>query len=227
MKKIFTLIAMAVVAMSANAQGTYAVMLDDAGVSAGSTITSVPNITMTWGVTGGANFKGGNKKSEVLKDVLGSTAYCEGNDENGTLTSGTVYFFEPTVNGTLTVGFVLNANKAFFTQEVNGDSGTDVTATLTQADGTAITLNADKKSGEKITGGLAKFDVSAGKKYAVYCTGSKLGYYGFKFETGTDGIQAIKAADAVNAPAYNLAGQKVSESYKGVVIQNGKKLIQK
>ena len=31
----------------------------------------------------------------------------------------------------------------------------------------------------------------------------------------------------VNAPVYNLAGQQVDKSFKGVVIQNGKKLIQK
>ena len=36
----------------------------------------------------------------------------------------------------------------------------------------------------------------------------------------------IDSAD-VNAPAYNLAGQKVSESYKGVVIKAGKKFVQK
>ena len=42
------------------------------------------------------------------------------------------------------------------------------------------------------------------------------------------GINAINAATIdVNAPAYNLAGQKVDKSYKGVVIQNGKKMIQK
>lgn len=36
----------------------------------------------------------------------------------------------------------------------------------------------------------------------------------------------IDDADA-NAPVYNLAGQKVSESYKGVVIKAGKKFVQK
>ena len=35
-----------------------------------------------------------------------------------------------------------------------------------------------------------------------------------------------EAADA-NAPAYNLAGQKVGKAYKGVVIKAGKKFIQK
>ena len=38
MKKIFTLIAMALMAVGANAQGTYAVMNGDAGVAAGKTV---------------------------------------------------------------------------------------------------------------------------------------------------------------------------------------------
>lgn len=44
----------------------------------------------------------------------------------------------------------------------------------------------------------------------------------------TTGINSIttEAADA-NAPAYNLAGQKVGKEYKGVVIKAGKKFIQK
>lgn len=33
--------------------------------------------------------------------------------------------------------------------------------------------------------------------------------------------------DSANAPAYNLAGQKVSAQYKGVVIKNGKKMLVK
>ena len=42
------------------------------------------------------------------------------------------------------------------------------------------------------------------------------------------GINNISADDAtLNAPAYNLAGQKVNNSYKGVVIKAGKKFIQK
>ena len=46
--------------------------------------------------------------------------------------------------------------------------------------------------------------------------------------TGT-GISSTVVASKVNAnaPIYNLAGQKVNKSYKGVVIQNGKKFVQK
>lgn len=41
------------------------------------------------------------------------------------------------------------------------------------------------------------------------------------------GITSVKVADAVNAPMFNLAGQRVNNGYKGVVIQNGKKFMQK
>lgn len=37
----------------------------------------------------------------------------------------------------------------------------------------------------------------------------------------------IEKAENANAPLYNLAGQQVSKSYKGVVIQNGRKFINK
>ena len=40
-------------------------------------------------------------------------------------------------------------------------------------------------------------------------------------------IKSVKKANAENGAIYNLAGQKVSASYKGVVIKNGKKYIQK
>lgn len=44
----------------------------------------------------------------------------------------------------------------------------------------------------------------------------------------TTGITNITLDEAAkNAPVYNLAGQKVTKAYKGVVIKNGKKMIQK
>ena len=46
--------------------------------------------------------------------------------------------------------------------------------------------------------------------------------------TGTNISSAVVASKVnANAPIYNLAGQKVNKSYKGVVIQNGKKFVQK
>lgn len=44
----------------------------------------------------------------------------------------------------------------------------------------------------------------------------------------TTGITNITTDEAAkNAPVYNLAGQKVTKAYKGIVIKNGKKMIQK
>ena len=51
-------------------------------------------------------------------------------------------------------------------------------------------------------------------------------YYAEKDEE-PDGISVVKNSNSVNAPTYNLAGQKVSDSFKGIVIQNGRKMIQK
>ena len=44
---------------------------------------------------------------------------------------------------------------------------------------------------------------------------------------GETAIQNVKAATAKDGVRYNLAGQKVNASYKGVVIMNGKKYLQK
>ena len=227
MKKFFTLIAVAMMAVCANAQGTYAVQNGDPGVAAGTQEKSVENITMTWGVAGGADFKGGNKKSAVLQDQLGATGYCEGNGENGKVASGTVYFFEPAINGYITVGYVLNANKAFYIQECSGETPQDVTFTTVDAEGSAVELACGGKLEEKLTGGLSTFEVSKGKKYAVYCSGSKLGFFGFKFSLDNTAISNLTVEKATDNTSYNLSGQKVSENTKGLVIKSGKKFINK
>lgn len=41
----------------------------------------------------------------------------------------------------------------------------------------------------------------------------------------TSGVKSIKSDLDANAPAYNVAGQRVSADYRGVVIKNGKKLL--
>lgn len=44
---------------------------------------------------------------------------------------------------------------------------------------------------------------------------------------GQAAINTVKTEMNVNAPMYNLAGQRVSKEFKGVVIQNGKKFMNK
>lgn len=76
--------------------------------------------------------------------------------------------------------------------------------------------------------GYMTLDIEANKTYVLLCSNSQPGIYGFWLTSGGSGVETIAVAnDNPNAPIYNLAGQQVTKSYKGVVIQNGKKFFQK
>ena len=45
------------------------------------------------------------------------------------------------------------------------------------------------------------------------------------FDDETTGIETVRQAQPVNGVTYNLAGQRVNDSHKGLVIKNGKKYI--
>ena len=62
---------------------------------------------------------------------------------------------------------------------------------------------------------------------SIKCANNKdLGLSNVTINFGEDtGVKTVKAA-AQNGAIYNVAGQEVSESYKGLVIKNGKKTIQ-
>ena len=94
--------------------------------------------------------------------------------------------------------------------------------------------------------GVLYFPVAKDCKYYAHATGSKISWSGIYFSeteaksvtvaneessktlVGDDtGIAALKAVKAENAAIYNLAGQRVDANYKGVVIANGQKKIQK
>lgn len=81
--------------------------------------------------------------------------------------------------------------------------------------------NLNKPDGEQ----YGKDDIEVTKIVVtkVYLTSKTVAELG----TSTGISNAVVAPNAnPNAPIYNLAGQKVSKSYKGVVIQNGKKFVQ-
>jgi hypothetical protein len=54
----------------------------------------------------------------------------------------------------------------------------------------------------------------------------KNGYIHSITPAGTTGINTAKTIEQ-NGAVYNVAGQMVTSSYKGLVIKNGKKMIQK
>lgn len=91
------------------------------------------------------------------------------------------------------------------------------------------TIDVSAQPGRPLLGYLS-FPVEA-KTYLVFQPSSQVGIYGFQFTPGGDpsGVETIKVEKAwnANAPMYNLSGQQVDKSYKGIVIQNGRKFVNK
>ncbi len=213
MKKIFTLIAVCAMALTVNAQGKYA--MDEGEEIAYGTQPAkekrVENCKMYFGDPDATGDLQDFAAAAADGNVEGYTAYTKGNNVNGNKEAGTVYVFKPAINGSITVAVVLNADKKFHISE----DGTDMAG----FEGFTVA--------EKFYGTYS-FNVKAGTTYKVWCDGSKLGFYGFELKEGSaTGIQNAKAEKASNGVAYNLAGQKVAKDYKGVVIKDGKKMIQK
>ena len=76
------------------------------------------------------------------------------------------------------------------------------------------------------SGLLSDFD---GKENTAYADSSAIiyGACGQAAAYSISGISNITADQMKNAPAYNVAGQKVGAGFKGIVIKNGKKVIVK
>ena len=169
--------------------------------------------TLTFGEAGGNDFKAAKADAHVE----GFTAFTEGNGTNGNSAGGTFYIFKPVYDGKVDFAVVLNAGKNFYIEE-------DGTAL---ADFNGITVDEKKY-------GTFTCDVKAGSTYKVYCSGSKLGFYGLKYYNTESPVTAI--SDLRQAPVarfaegvYNLRGQKVGDTLHGLqpglYIVNGKKIV--
>ena len=77
--------------------------------------------------------------------------------------------------------------------------------------------------------GIVKFQVQKNVTYWMMNPTSQIGFYGFKLEIGASmtSINTVKTSADTNSAFYNMAGQKVSKDYKGLVIQNGRKVLKK
>lgn len=130
-------------------------------------------------------------------------------------TEGTFYTFTTTEAGELTVFVSLNANKNFYFYSSDGVAFNDYDGTY--------------KVAEKYNGAMPTVSLEAGKSYYLYCSGSKLGLYGFEYKTAS-GIENVTIAQPeldINAPIYDLTGRQVAHPTKGVYLQNGYKFIVK
>ena len=232
MKKFFTLIAAVAMAASMNAQGTYAVAEGDK-VTAGDQITSVANVTLTYMEKAGTAFAVGKKMVNWADADF--TAYVCGVN-NGKLVSGAeptgcVYKFETVKAGSVTVGVQLGGTKGFHILDADFAEVAPASYNLPAAkDGESQKFTLNVKNENIIaakSNGIVTFNVAEGGTYYVFAAGTKLGFYGFKYEVGTStGISSVNAAAAKkDGKTYNMAGQEVSSSAKGLIIKNGKKYV--
>ena len=84
-----------------------------------------------------------------------------------------------------------------------------------------ITMKADATFEGSATVDVKKIAIAdkGGKQYNMASDAS------FTITAGEGtGIDSLNAADD-DAPAYNLAGQKVGKNYKGIIVKNGKKVM--
>ena len=167
-------------------------------------------ITYGYCTTIGTDFGNAKALKVIMEYPVREGSYCQGPSIK----------FNTTVAGKLSVTYSNTGTRSDESQRrylnVNGTNYGDGTMDTEQATTADIAVAA----GEVTISGRMGTDTT---------TPQYLRYYKIVFtKSDTDGIQTAKATVAEqNAPAYNLAGQKVDKSYKGVVIQNGKKMIQK
>ena len=164
--------------------------------------------------TGGKfyEFESATASSLKFSEVSSTTAY-------------TPYLFVP---GSNTTPFASLTNK-----EIKASAGATTTVT---------------KNGFSFIGTLAKTDISSGaygfsggelkkagsgvtiKAFRGYFTGAFSEARSLDIDLGDEsvtGISKIQTETSNDAPIYNLNGQRVGTDYKGIVIQNGKKVIKK
>lgn len=75
--------------------------------------------------------------------------------------------------------------------------------------------------------GYLTFIAQPNETYYIFNKNTQIGFGGFEFEAGVTGISDVTVNAGVdkNAPIYNLAGQRVGKDAKGILIQNGRKII--
>lgn len=159
---------------------------------------------------------------------LGLTAYTLTVDEtNKTVTAKAFTGVVPTGGAVLVKG-TANTTYTLTPATTEGDATSFVTALqtgATTADGTQYGFTS--KSGTPAFAQVVSGQDIPAKKGYIVLNGASAAKYSICFDDEATGIHTIEAASAANDAMYNLAGQRVDKAYKGIVIVNGKKYLNK
>ena len=132
-------------------------------------------ISLTFGEDGASEFKAA--VHDWFDDLYQN--YTPGNDVNGDQKGGTFYVLKPRRDGYIQLGVRLNSGKKFYIEE-NG---------VPMSDFNGITVD---QNSNQYYGIWAK----SGNVYKIYAAGSKLGFYGFRFDYSV-GVYDSEVGDRV------------------------------
>ena len=223
MKKFFTLIAAVAMAASMNAQtakvfteNTF-LQTSQANVQAG--------IAEGWIVEGSGKTAANGKKGSIdpqTKEEKGEGAVKL--DGIGLKKDNSAKAFKMAITGV--------DNIEVYGVTTSSRDSRYVSVVATAADGTTVEKDEITAPGNTA---VVKVQLEKAKIYSVEITGVKeddksagadVALHGIWFNVGvSDGISNISIDSAKAGKTYNLAGQLVSDSYKGLVIKNGKKYV--
>ena len=190
-----------------------------------SAIDVIKTETLTTSVGGYATY---SADYAVNYSDLGLTAYTLTVDEtNKTVTAKEFTGVVPAGGAVLVKG---TGSKAYTLTPATteGDAtafATDLKTGATKADGTQYGFTS--KSGTPAFAQVVSGQDIPAKKGYIVLKGASAAKYSICFDDEATGIHTIEAASAANATMYNLAGQRVDKAYKGIVIVNGKKYLNK
>lgn len=221
MKKIFTLLTMALMTLGVQAQSISFTETKAKGTLDGATFGTDFVLTVTDKVDGGKLTIDGN--NQYFGTVEDWTYYTFRLKTGGKSDSKNALKLTVPTEGTLIIAMRSSSSDA--TRTVAFKNGDNELASFEVKDENCTKGTVEGVENKTVYNFYTIENVPAGDIDITYNGGTN--FYGFILKTAT-GIRTIGMTEAAtDAPMYNLSGQRVDENYRGVVIQNGKKIIRK
>lgn len=222
MKKIFTLVAVAMMTVCANAQ----VISFSEAVAAGSMDAKTFGTGFVLTVTDTSGKIAIDKNTAYFGDATTYTNYDYRLKTGGKSSSKSQLVFTIPADGTFKFFARTGSNSAIDRTVVVTQSDAELfNKVIAESDAVSVDMT-DATTGTITSKNVYPVNTVAVKAGTVIVTYpiNGINFYGFELATATV-IQKLTPIATSSTTCYNMAGQKVSTNAKGLVIENGKKII--
>lgn len=197
MKKFFTLIAAAAIALGAQAYDE-SVLIDSLETYSAGDILSAENSQVTLGSEDTYSVKAISSLPDPFFAYISGSANPKDDNSSGysvskqnVPTNGCYFVIETSVAGTITAGVIINSGKSFYVTDGDGVIVSDIT--LADADGTEYELDDSYQLSSKLYGTVT-FEAEANVSYYLFTSGSKLGFGGYTLTYASEDDTALAEA---------------------------------